>query len=58
MSFFGDRANNQEIKKNILEEIFSLSYAAHIGVTECYNLPVSYRKFFYQRLIKQKKSEK
>ena len=57
MSFFGVMGNT-DAKKRILEEIFLLVYKTHINYTESYQLPVSYRKWFVNRLIKELTPEK
>jgi len=42
----------------VYEEIFLLKYHAGWSFTEAYNLPVGLRKWFLDRLVKQKKEER
>jgi hypothetical protein len=41
----------------VYEEIFILKYHCGISITESYNLPILIRRWFLQRLVKQKKDE-
>lgn len=53
-NFFG---LNSDYQKVVYEELFSLKYHGNFSLFESYNLPVSLRRWFIQRLIKQKNDE-
>ena len=53
-TFFG---LDEEYKLSIYEEFFALKYYGGWSFFEAYNLPVMIRKWFLNRLIKQKKDE-
>ena len=53
-NFFG---LNSEYQQVVYEELFSLKYHGNFSLFESYNLPVSLRRWFIQRLIKQKTEE-
>lgn len=40
-----------------MEEVFLLTYYTSMTFQDIYNLPISYRKWFITRLIKQKDDE-
>jgi hypothetical protein len=44
-------------KANVLEEIFMLVYKTSMTYTDVINLPISKRKWFVNRLIKQLEAE-
>ena len=41
----------------VLEEIFALTYTTSMTFADCWNMPISKRKWFIRRLIEQKNSE-
>lgn len=53
-TFFG--LGNEYIK-NVYEEFFLLKYYGGWSFSEAYNLPVSIRRWFLERLLKQKEDE-
>lgn len=52
---FGLTSDYQEV---IYEEMFALKYHGGFSLYESYLIPVGLRKWFIQRLIKQKEDEK
>ena len=46
-----------EFKKSILEECFILVYKTSMTLADVWNLPVSYRKWFINRIIQQHNAE-
>jgi hypothetical protein len=52
---FGLTSSYQEA---IYEELFALKYHGGFSLFESYSIPVGLRKWFIQRLIKQKEDEK
>jgi predicted CopG family antitoxin len=54
LTFFG---LNDEYIENVYEQLFQLKYHGGWSFFETYNLPVSVRVWFLERLIKQKKDE-
>ena len=54
-TFFG---LGPEYIQNVYEEIFLLKYHGNWAVTESYNLPILIRRWFLERLVKQKEMEK
>lgn len=54
LTFFG---LNDEYIENVYEQLFQLKYHGGWSFFETYNLPVSVRVWFLERLIKQKKEE-
>jgi len=61
LPFFQSQQNffglNSDYQKVVYEELFSLKYHGNFSLFESYNLPVSLRRWFIQRLIKQKNDE-
>tara|TARA_R110002124_G_scaffold209346_1_gene375911 strand:+ start:143 stop:370 length:228 start_codon:yes stop_codon:yes gene_type:complete len=53
-SFFG--LNNKYIA-SVYEEFFLLKYHGGWSFTEAYNLPIKIRRWFLERLVKQKEDE-
>ena len=53
-TFFG--LNNEYIA-TVYEEFFLLKYYGGWSFSEAYNLPISIRKWFLERLLKQKEDE-
>ena len=43
--------------KNVYEQFFLLKYHGNWNLFEAYNLPVGLRKWFFERLVKQKEDE-
>lgn len=39
------------------EEIFLLNYHANLSFTEIYNFPILFRKWFIDRLVKERQKE-
>ena len=54
--FFVER-DYKTARINLLEEIFVITYTSHISYQEAYSMPCTYRKWFYNRILKQKRSE-
>lgn len=54
-TFFG---LGPEYIQNVYEEIFLLKYHGNWSFTESYNLPILIRRWFLERLVKQKEMEK
>lgn len=54
-TFFG---LSDEYIENVYEQFFALKYHGGWSFIEAYNLPVRIRKWFLNRLIKQKEDEK
>ena len=54
LTFFG---LNDEYIENVYEQLFQLKYHGGWSFFDTYNLPVSVRDWFLERLIKQKKDE-
>ena len=54
-TFFG---LSDEYKLGVYEEFFTLKYYGGWSFFEAYNLPILIRRWFLQRLIKQKKDER
>ena len=52
---FGLTSNYQEL---LYEELFILKYHGGYSLFESYSIPVGLRKWFIERLIKQKETEK
>jgi len=52
---FGLTSSYQEV---IYEELFALKYHGGFSLFESYSIPVGLRKWFIQRLIRQKEDEK
>ena len=53
-TFFG---LNDEYMQDVYEQFFLLKYHGGWSFTEAYNLPIGLRKWFVERLVKQKKDE-
>ncbi len=53
-TFFG---LSKEYIENIYEEMFLLKYHGGWSLTETYNLPIGLRRWFLQRLIKERERE-
>ena len=53
-TFFG---LNEEYMENVYEQFFFLMYHGGWSFIESYNLPVKIRRWFLQRLVKEKKLE-
>ena len=53
-TFFG---LTTEYIKDIYEVIFLLKYYGGWSFTEVYNLPIGLRKWFFERLVKEKEKE-
>ena len=52
--FFGQTDTHREV---FLEQAFLLQYYLGMSYSDCRNLPVPYRKWFIDRIIKEKKDE-
>ena len=55
MAFFG---LDDEYIAAVYEEFFMLKYHGGWSFTEAYNLPIKMRRWFLERLVKQKEDEK
>jgi hypothetical protein len=53
--FFGLKPEDKEAL--ILEPIFALTYHCHMDYVAVYNMPVMYKRWFMERLVKQKQDE-
>ena len=53
-SFFG---LNDKYIASVYEEFFLLKYHGGWSFTEAYNLPIKVRRWFLERLVKQKEDE-
>lgn len=52
-----DIASLRDKRIAVLEEIFALTYTTSMTFADCWNMPISKRKWFIRRLIEQKNSE-
>ena len=43
--------------ENVYEQFFLMKYHSNWSLFELYNLPVGLRKWFFERLVKQKEEE-
>jgi len=54
-TFFG---LNDEYIKSVYEEFFFLKYRGNWNFVEAYNLPITIRRWFVERLLKQLRDER
>ena len=54
LTFFG---LNDEYMEAVYEEIFLLNYNMNLSFTEIYNFPVLFRRWYIERLIKERQRE-
>ena len=54
-SFFG---LTSDYTKDVYEQMFFMNYIGNWSLTELYNLPVGLRKWFVERTIQQKETER
>lgn len=54
LTFFG---LTHEYMEQVYEQFFLLKYHANWSLLEVYNLPIGLRRWFFNRLVKQKEQE-
>lgn len=48
-----DLKHLKKVKENFLEEIFILTYKTSMNFSDIWNMPISIRKWYVSRLLKQ-----